>query len=180
MDSKKTNLTPELKEIYDRVMNTSGTPVAKAVTPQAPAQPVTTATSTEPNPPDTGMTNPPLSPTQTLTPQAAPAVPEQQAPMPAQPSAPMPSMPSLEVPTMQEPTPAEQALSNTPARPVAEGNTFAFNGTAKNPTPPATTPTEVAKKKKAKISLPVIIVLGVVFILAWGIFWAIVLGLIQR
>lgn len=177
MDSKKTNLTPELKEIYDRVMNTSGKPVTK-VPPQAPVQSAPAAPPAAPNPLDPGLTaGPPPSP------EHQPATTPQVPAMPAAPAPPAPSMPTMPNPensAMPEPTPAEQALTNTPARPLSEGNTFAFNGTVKNPIKPATTPTEVTTKKKAKISLPVIIVLGVVFIVAWGIFWAIALGLIQR
>jgi hypothetical protein len=85
----------------------------------------------------------------------------------------MPEMPAM------QPSAAEDALTSTPARPISEGNSFAFSGTAK-PVPgmPGATPTKV--KSKTKISLPLLIVLGVVFILVWGVFWAIIFGFIKR
>lgn len=175
MDSKKTNLTPELKEIYDRVMNTKGAAVAPASTTPPPTaiptpQPVTAIPT-----PQAGM--PPIG-----QPSATPPMPSlggiNQPPPPAQPLAPPPGMPAApEMPSLG--TNAEQALTSTPARPISEGNTFSFNGGDIKPTASPSAPAD-ATKKKPKISLPLLIVLGVVFIVVWGVFWAIVLGLIQR
>ena len=144
MDTKKTNLTPELKEIYDRVMNTSGakatatagTPPLAAPAPSEqiptsapqPAMPVgvpPTSTIT----PNLGMPASPSlggSPSPTMSPPPGmPPAPTAPAGAPPQPSPlpPLNGMPSLD-------STAEQALSSTPARPVSEGNTFSFSGTA--------------------------------------------------
>jgi hypothetical protein len=136
MDNKKTNLTPELKEIYDRVMNTTA--------------------------------------------------PQQAAPTPPPPSihADIPSplnTPPAAAPVIQMPTPAEDALSSTPARPVSEidNKAFSFSGTA--PTPPSAPQTDKSsQKKESKISLPILIVIGIVFLVVWGVFWAIIFGFIKR
>jgi len=188
MDTKKTNLTPELKEIYDRVMNTSG---GKAAATASITPPLPTSTSTSPVvpsaipqpentppapvmpgqsstlPPMNGM---PASPNLSMPP--APAMPGQASPLP-----PMNGMPSVD-------STAEQALSSSPARSVSEGNTFSFSGTAHQPaatpTVPGATPTAAITKNKSKISLPVLIVLGLVFIIVWGLFWAIIFGFIKR
>ncbi len=170
MDAKKTNLTPELKEIYDRVMNTKGTPVGG--NGALPTTPPPVATSLQTQMPQTADATqmPSLG-----TPPAMPA-----APVMAQPAqaAQMPAAPNFGAQPLG--TNAEQALSSTPARPISEGNTFAFNGGSVKPAPGPSTQTAEGAKKKAKISLPILIVLGVVFIVVWGVFWAIVLGLIQR
>ena len=153
MDNKKTNLTPELKEIYDRVMNTTAPQKAAPVPPQPNLSAAT------PPPVQTGIPNPLNTP-----PAAAPV---------------MPSMPAL--PKLNEPTPAENALSSTPARPVSEidNKAFSFSGTA--PTPPAVPQTDKpVGKKGSKMSLPVLIVIGIVFLVVWGVFWAIIFGFIKR
>lgn len=179
MDSKKTNLTPELKEIYDRVMNTSAAPKAPAAPPPLPTTPA----------PAVGTPN--LTPPPAINPSPTASLP-QAPPMPQMPTAPTlgapiipPGMsPQPQMPTMPTdlgmPSPAEQALSNTPARPLSEGNTFSFNGVAHAPQPAAARGAAVTSKKKAKLSLPVLIVLGVVFIAVWGVFWAIIFGFIKR
>jgi hypothetical protein len=77
---------------------------------------------------------------------------------------------------------AEEALTSTPARPISEGNTFSFKGSS-TPAPVSSTPQEKAAnppKGKLKISVPVLLVVGLVFIIVWGIFWAIILGFIKR
>lgn len=175
MDSKKANLTPELKEIYDRVMNTSGTPKPAAQNPQPPQQPLPQQNQMPQAP---SMLQAPSMPSVGV-PIQAPEVPVQN-PNPQQPlqqpqldSAPqMPGAPSVEAPT-----PAEEALSSTPARPLNEGNTFTFNGKEKPGAKPQEHPGE---KKKMAISKPILVVLGLVFIAVWGVFWAIILGVIQR
>jgi len=206
MDTKKTNLTPELKEIYDRVMNTSGSkaaatpgttpPLATSATPPAGQSPLGTPSM----PPPLGTTPPPAMP-------AAPAAPNplggtMPPPLTMPPASPpvgdpatgslppagMPPVNSPQLPPMNgmptmEST-AEQALSSAPARPISEGNTFAFSGTAHqppaSPTVPGTATPAAGAKKKSKISLPVLIVLGLVFIIVWGLFWAIIFGFIKR
>lgn len=134
-----------------------------------PAMPVGASPASMP-----GMPPPPVPPSLSMppTPVAPVGAPEQPSSLP-----PMSGMPSMD-------STAEQALSSTPARPVSEGNTFSFSGTAhQRPTAPAVpgaTPAATTTKKKSKISLPVLIVLGLVFIIVWGLFWAIIFGFIKR
>lgn len=203
MDAKKTNLTPELKEIYDRVMNTSSGP--KPATPEANPTSVGAPAATtldvagSPVPPIVVPADMPAP--QQAAPSPVPGAPIAPPPLPQMPTTPLATppppaiaMPNLSMggpPAMPEPlqmppipTPAEQALSSTPARQVSEGNTFSFSGTA---TPPPTTTPPVAGapgktdgKKKMKLSLPVIIGLGVVFLIVWIVFWALVFGFIPR
>ena len=194
MDTKKTNLTPELKEIYDRVMNTSGSkaaatpgttpPLATSAMPPAGQSPLGTPSM----PPPLGTT-PPVMPAEPAAPNPLGGTmppPLEMPTAPAQPAAPNPlggAMPPMNgMPTMD--STAEQALSSAPARPISEGNTFAFSGTAHqppaSPTVPGTATPAAGAKKKSKISLPVLIVLGLVFIIVWGLFWAIIFGFIKR
>lgn len=150
MDKKQTNLSPELKEIYDRVMNTSAT--AKTAAPAAPPPPIT---------PSPALSHTPPPPTPGPSPAAHPA--------PARPSEiTMPSVPDT----------ADGALTSSPPRPVSvvDGTKpFSFSGTA-------STPKEEAKpgEKKAGISMPILIVLGVAFVAVWGVFWLVILGFINR
>jgi hypothetical protein len=189
MDSKKTNLTPELKEIYDRVMNTSAASKAPAASspplpttppPAAPTIPSPQPSNTNPLP----STMPPLPQMPSAPNIGGPISPAQSIGMAVPPPAQAPSLPQMPntdmgmAPLM--PSPAEQALSNTPARPLTEGNTFSFNGVAHAPQPATGNSAVVKTKKKAKISLPVLIVLGIVFIAVWGVFWAIIFGFIKR
>ena len=156
MDSKKTNLTPELKEIYDRVMNTQSAKGKPVPTP-------TTAPVSTPPPP-------PMPPTN--TPPVVPPIPQ---------VLPQPAPSQAEPPTL---TPAEDALTSSPARPVSEGNTFSFSGTVHNaPVDKKIKDKKVeaaGDKKKARLSLPILIALGVVFLIVWCIFWAVIFGFIKR
>lgn len=148
MDPKKSNLTPELKEIYDRVMNTTATPKTP---PKAPTVPPAPKADTQA--PAMNSLNP--------TPTANAA--------------------SL---NSQQPTPAEDALTNTPARPLSSQNTFSFSGKAEPmPEAPSVSLDETVGKKKKnqmKLSLPILIVLGIAFIVVWGLFWAVMFGIIKR
>lgn len=171
MDTKKANLTPELKEIYDRVMNTSTQPKPIEPTVPTPApnlpptpptqQPITSQMPAQPTMPQLGT--PQSSPQLT---QELPNTQMQQPQLQEQPL--MPSMPMV-----SNMSPAEEALTSTPARPLNEGNTFAMSGKAKNDPPKGT-------RKGLSLSKPILIVLGIAFIAIWGVFWAIVLGFIQR
>lgn len=169
MDTKKTNLTPELKEIYDRVMNTSNT---SQVTPKATAEPL------QPSVAPIGAPNAP-SPT---VPQPVAATP--QPSVSAQPAATAPVMPPPTASPSMPPMPgtAEDALSNTPPRPIAEGNTFSFSGSAPSSSIMNAPQAAAAKapKGKFKLSIPVLIAIGIVFIVVWGVFWAIIFGFIKR
>lgn len=168
MDTKKTNLTPELKEIYDRVMNTSaGTP--QSITPKATSEPLLPTAPPAPTQPAVS-TNLPQQPTITsVAPLAGTPLGQQAAPV-MPPPTPAPEMPSM-------PVTAEEALTNTPARPLTGGNTFSYNG---SPSPTImNAPQAKAAKGKFKMSLPILIAVGVVFIVVWGVFWAIILGFIK-
>lgn len=149
MDPKKSNLTPELKEIYDRVMNTTATPKTPPKAPAAPPAPKADTTQT--------LSMDSLNP--------APSV----------------NTASL---NPAPPTPAEDALTNTPARPLSSQNTFSFSGKAEPmPEAPSVSLDETAGKKKKnqmKLSLPILIALGIAFILVWGLFWAVMFGIIKR
>lgn len=167
MDSKKANLTPELKEIYDRVMNTTGTP-------KPPAQPTTPAAASP------APQSPPIQPqgmpalNEPLTP---PPMPGPQQPPPVQPQFHGLQQPE---PPPGAPSPAEDALSSAPARPISQGGSFSFSGgNVKGNNAPQNNTTSTVKKK-ALISKPILITLGLVFVAVWGIFWAIIFGLIER
>lgn len=166
MDNKKqANLSPELKEIYDRVMNTSS---PQATSSEKGTAPQTTVAS--PPPP----TSPPSSPLST--------------PPPPAPTAPKMTPPPL--PDTPEATP-ESALSSTPPRAISDigSKPFSFSGTAK-PLAPVKEEVKAEKKegeenvteekKKSSFSMPLLIGLGVLFIAVWGIFWAVLLGIIER
>lgn len=159
MDSKKTNLTPELKEIYDRVMNTQSAKDKPTPTPIAPP-----STTPPPLPP---TNTPPLAP-------PMPHVPPQAVPSPAQ--------SAQTIPSVQ--TPAEDALTSSPARPVSEGNTFSFSGTVHNAPVDQKIKDKkgevTGEKKKARLSLPILIALGIVFLIVWCVFWAVIFGFIKR
>ncbi len=170
MDSKKTNLTPELKEIYDRVMNTSASTQAQ---PKATAEPLQPATP----PPPTGTTAPsPATPQPTVS--ATPPPPTVSAQPAATPVMPPPSSPSM--PPM--PGTAEDALSNTPPRPISEGNTFSYSGSTPSSSVMNAPQAAEAKapKGKFKLTMPLLIGIGVVFIAVWGVFWAIIFGFIKH
>ena len=155
MDNKKTNLTPELKEIYDRVMNTS------APQKPAPVPPQPNLSATTPPPIQIGIPNPLNTP-----PVNVPT---------------MSTMPPPPDTSLNGMTPAENALSSAPARPVSEidNKAFSFSGTAPTPPPVPQTDKPVGKKE-SKMSLPVLIVIGIVFLVVWGVFWAIIFGFIKR
>lgn len=168
MDSKKANLTPELKEIYDRVMNTTSTP-------KAPAQPSQQAAPTPQNPP-----SPPIQP------QGMPSLSEPIAPPPLPgPQQPPPVQPQFHGPQNSESltetsNPAEEALSSTPARPISNDGVFSFSGGSVKNSPTTQSGLSAQGNKKTLISKPILIILGLIFVVIWGIFWAIIFGLIQR
>ena len=175
MDTKKTNLTPELKEIYDRVMNTSATP--QTSTPKATAEPFQPSVPPPPVQPATS-TNLPPQPNAAATPPTGAAPQQQSATTPAS-----PAMPPIEAPSMPSmPASAEEALTSTPARPLNEGNTFSFSGNT--PTSAIMNAPQAAAAKapkgKIKLTVPLLIGIGVVFIAVWGVFWAIILGFIKH
>lgn len=171
MDSKKTNLTPELKEIYDRVMNTSA-----QAKPPAPAAPPTAPPAVAPPAAQNLMAAPPAAQTSpsSMPDLGVPVPPGQAAAAPSPMPPPNPSMPPIPgMPEVAAMNPAEEALTSAPARPLNNGASFAMKGKAKDAKPET-------GKKKMTISKPILIILGLAFIGVWGVFWAIIFGLIQR
>lgn len=155
MDPKKQqNLTPELKQIYERVMNTQ-------VSPNTPTAP----------PAQTTATNPAM---QTAT----PTMPQ---PMQSQPVPEIPTMPPAANPTvqpvtgnpMQNPTPT-QDLGGIAQKPLsANPQPFTFSNKAPSPTQAANPnqPFAATIKPKKKMSSMIIGVLVVVLIAVWTLFW---------
>lgn len=167
-NTKKQDLTPELKEIYDRVMNTT----AKAA-PAAPTTPLT---------PPTATPAPEMHPAEMHT-TVAPTQPVETTPM--QPTSQETQNPQMTDSGEQGATQGnEEFLSSAPARPLQDIGVKAFAYTGKKVT--ATTadaanaaapPLQAASKKG--ISKPILIVLVFVFVVVWGVFWAVLLGLLK-
>ena len=155
MDPKKQqNLTPELKQIYDRVMNTQ---VAKPQgASQIPSQPQTAAPQTSIPPQD-----------------ASPASP----PPPA--SAPTPSAPQTQAPAV--PASPASFLSSMPARPITDtAKSFTFSGKVDEKTDEKTphAPAQEQKASGKKISGKMIGFLAVGLVVIWSLFWVKFFGLI--
>lgn len=147
MDQKKQNLTPELKEIYDRVMNTQvqntpGAPMNGADAAKTPPIPE--------NHPQNTMAAPSM-PQATPNPTPVPPPPPTSAPAPS--SAPNPAAPN----------------------PIGKSSNFVFTGN-KMTTPAGTTTVQVNTGGK-KISGMVIVGLVVVLLAVWAVFWAKIFGL---
>ncbi len=148
--TKKQNLTPELKQIYDRVMNTQVQ--AKAATP-AP---------TTPSAPAVGQM--PVNGMQTATPPIATSTNAAPNPMPTQPKSAMKFTP-----------PAGGATSS----PIAgQDKSFVFTGN-KMTTPQAGGSTIKVQTGAGGKRMPSVAIAGLVVVLlvVWGVFWAKLLGL---
>ena len=155
--NKQQNLTPELKQIYERVMNTTVSPNPKPPTPSAPVTP-----SQIPTPMMTGPTE--------ATPTPVPPGPDQSA---ANPAAQAPTAPP---PAQQVPSPAQpQNYESVPPRPLTNAGAQPFVFSAKAPTAAQTgnTPQTFASaaKPKKKMSNAVIGALVLVLIVVWSLFW---------
>ena len=149
MDPSKQNLSPELKEVYDRVMNTQTAKPAAGAQPAAPASSMPSAPSAAP------QTTPPVEPpVQAATPAMGVQTTTSAPVMPSAPSA----MPSAPV--------APSAPSASPQAPSP--TTFVFNG-GKVSTPNAKTEAASGKKKFPTFLIPVGIL---VLVVAWAILWA--------
>ena len=148
MDPKKQALNPELKQIYERVMNTQIKPLPGDATPTTAALATGATTLATPAAP-TDANKPPAA--------AAPPIPNPPAAIGTVPGATAPSVPP-------------KPLGTT-------NNGFVFSGNKMKPAQGAQ-PTAGAKPAGRKIPMPVIMVGIVVFIVIWGVVWAKVLGLI--
>ncbi|HVZ11733.1 MAG TPA: hypothetical protein VG965_01765 [Patescibacteria group bacterium] len=166
MDPKNKALTPELKQIYDRVMNTQ-------VNPNQGANPPTqSAPSTPVAPPAQGAQG---------TPNMQPTAPNAQTPtMPSTPppAATPPQMGSIgtppPAPVTNPPTQPTSVLSSAQPRQVPNSGSFVFNGN-KVITPQGGK--SAAGAQKGSIPKAVIIALVVIVIAAWGGLWAKIFGL---
>lgn len=160
MDPKKQDLTPELKQIYERVMNTQ---VKK---PEGVTQGVG-----QPTPPAAGQTPSvgTLSGGAGLSGASTPAPPP---PPPLSNVAPNPTPPQGST------QPNEGFLSSVPPRPVTESKSFVFTGnkiTTPQSSPIAGAQTGLAGGKK--ISGKIIALLVVVLFVVWAVFWTKFFGL---
>lgn len=148
MDPKKQDLTPELKQIYERVMNTQ-------VQKLAPSPPSTTPGTTPP-----AATSAPVS-----------------SPQPPIPNMPAGTPQAAQPP--QAPTTPQQGgfLSSVPPRPLTDTQSFAFTGNKVTTQPASQGHPQKGIVEGKKISTPIIALLVVVLITAWGLFWAKFFGL---
>ena len=150
-DQNKTpqNLSPDLKQIYDRVMNT---PAAKPA-PTAPA----------------AMTPPAIPTTPPAT--ASPDISRPTPPAPPKPEVANPSViPQSPMANVAPPT-SNDFLSSTPPRPLQGSvgvQSFSLGKDKKEETK-----IDDVKPEKKGISRSLIIILGVVFFAAWTFFWVI-------
>ncbi|OIP57405.1 MAG: hypothetical protein COX79_00420 [Candidatus Levybacteria bacterium CG_4_10_14_0_2_um_filter_36_16] len=145
MDDKKQGLTPELKQIYERVMNTPA-----SSTPAPAAQPVV----------------PPQTPPPVTTPPQA----QQAAPLTPPPTIQTGPAPATNINITLPPSPSPRALNDT-----GTSKPFVFSSDVKKPggsQPVDTNRAVMAKKEGKKLSVKIIILLVVVLIIVWGVFWA--------
>jgi len=152
-DTNKTpqNLSPDLKQIYDRVMNTPAT--------KSPSAPTTPAPVTPPAVPPT----PPTAANRDMTHPTAPAMAKPEASNPSV----IPQSPMANV----APPASNDFLSSTPPRPLQGSvgvQSFSLGKDKKEETK-----TEDVKSEKKGISKSLIIILGVVFFAAWTFFWVV-------
>lgn len=179
-NSNKQNLTPELKEIYDRVMNTAAKPVVP-VPPTGSKAATSTIGATTPEAPKTPAAEKPLTATAATTP-----------PVPI--NAP-PTLPDVADQTATTQVGGDDAgssgefLSSVSPRPLQDIGVKSFSFSGKKVT--ATTADEINAKAadqtagggvpqaKKGISKPILIALMFVFIIVWAVFWAVFLGLIK-
>lgn len=150
MDSNKQNLTPELKAIYDRVMNT---PVGSPPGGNPPAPGSTPPTPTPPQPPTPSSSQPPPP-----TPSEAPPVPTPATPPES--AAPLPSIPPRQIDTTDKPF--VFSASN-------KQETKQEKHDSEQPQPEAASTNEAPKKKL--LSPPVMALGGVAFLILYAVIW---------
>lgn len=163
MDDKKKNLTPELKQIYERVMNT---PAGARTNPNAQTQPQAQTPVT-------------ASPAPIQASQTAQTPPISQSTQPQMPPIPAPTGPSVTPSQTTLPPQPAQGVSFAAPQPVNPSGSFVFTGKNNNTASPAPTPIAgqtMATKSGKKLSSPIIAILVGVLMIAWGIFWAKIFG----
>ncbi len=199
MDPKQKNLSPELKAIYDRVMNTKITSRPQEVTPAIPGEATQKPAQEQPITPPQSTVNTPILRTEVIeTPPAAPT-PQQPTPEPvtmqAAPVMPQeaplaPTKSSVDLspiePETTAPASSQGFLSSLPPRPLNSLSQEPFVFTAgksdqpkndKEKSESSTQPSEKGPSAGGKISSKIIIGLLVVFLGVYSLFWAKMFGL---
>ncbi len=199
MDPKQKNLSPELKAIYDRVMNTKITSRPQEVTPAIPGEATQKPAQEQPITPPQSTVNTPILRTEVIeTPPAAPT-PQQPTPEPvtmqAAPTMPQeaplaPTKSSVDLspiePETTAPASSQGFLSSLPPRPLNSLSQEPFVFTAgksdqpkndKEKSESSTQPAEKGPSAGGKISSKIIIGLLVVFLGVYSLFWAKMFGL---
>lgn len=176
MDPQKQNLNPDLKQIYEKIMNTPVKPLGQ----NAPTNPTTTPPPTQtPVTPTATSTPAPLqmspAPTPVTPPAAAPVMAKAPAPV-ASPT--IPTTPS--VPSNQ--TVNSNLFASVPPRAVGNTAPFVF-ASGKTQTPKVTTPAPaqgIAPAKKGGISKGILLIpIGLIFLAAYTVFWMAIFGLLD-
>lgn len=161
MDPKKQALNPELKQIYERVMNTQIKPQPGAPTPTTNIPPTAQNAATPPIP------NP------------AAATTENKPPIITTPPIPNPPAAAPTTPTAANAAPAMGTNPAIPPQPLSNTNNgFVFSGNKMKSAQPGTPAPTAGKLGAKKIPMPAIMAGIVVLIVVWGVVWALVLGLI--
>ncbi len=150
MDPKKQDLTPELKEIYDRVMNV-----------QVPAGDKNAA-------PTAGVT---AAPTPSDHPVVAPTI-QAQTPHETEPT-PQPAASNLSEPAGAK---SDPFLPSAQPRPLTDDKSFVFTGN-KITTPQGSTETHTGAHPQKKISTPIIAAGVIVGVVIWALVWAKIFGI---
>ncbi|OGH18619.1 MAG: hypothetical protein A2868_02545 [Candidatus Levybacteria bacterium RIFCSPHIGHO2_01_FULL_40_15b] len=149
MDPKKQELNPELKEIYDRVMNTQAK--SEAQSQSAPPQPLQTTSVPTPVKQAAPFANAENAPTAVSAPPAGGAPPG----------------------TVWNPAPQPGSFASAQSAP------FVFTGNkVTTPQTPHATQSQTNLASSKKISGPIIVVLVVILIVMWALFWAKFFGVI--
>lgn len=198
MDPKQKNLSPELKAIYDRVMNTKITSRPQEVTPAIPGEQTQKPAQEQPITPPQPTVNTPILRTEVIetppapTPQHPTAEPVTMQAKPVMPQeAPLaPTKSSVDLspiePEATAPDSSQGFLSSLPPRPLNSLSQEPFVFTAGKSDQPkndkekiesSTQPAEKTPSSGGKISSKIIIGLLVVFLGVYSLFWAKMFGL---
>lgn len=153
MDPKKQDLTPELKQIYDRVMNTQVANKTPAGLNSTPATPISNSPPTT-QVPSTNTTN-----TQWQS-AATPLV-----------------NPTISQPATTPESVSQPFLSSVPPRPITETKPFVFTGKKIETSNASPEGNQVQANGSKKMSGKIIAASVGVLIILWSVFWAKFFGL---
>lgn len=195
MDDKKPALSDDLKKVYDQVMSTPTGSTPPSSTPATPVQPTPVAPSTPPVAPKVTMPNPVTPPSATQP--SSPATPTSAAPAPLSfntQSTPPTSNPqplgggsiTATPPPIKNESPSPN-FSSIPPRPIktAANGPISFSSGQGQPKveSKATTPVMTVKEHQGHAGgsklLVVLLPLGLLFLVAYTVFWMVVFGLID-